>query len=54
MIINTFNIIKNHIDGVMVNVLTLSGVDHGFEPMSGQPKTIKSVVYVASPLSMQH
>ena len=41
MIINTFNIIKNHIDGVMVNVLTLSGVDHGFEPMSGQTKDYK-------------
>ncbi len=34
----------------MVNVLASSAVDSGFEPRSGQTKTIK-LVFVASPLS---
>ena len=29
-------ILSNHINGVMVNVLTLSAVDRGFEPLLGQ------------------
>ena len=36
----------------MVSILTLSVVDHVFEPQFG-PKTIK-LVFVASPLSTQH
>jgi hypothetical protein len=37
----------------MVNVLASSVVDRGFEPQSGQTKTIK-LVFFASPLSTQH
>ena len=37
----------------MVNVLASSAVDRGFEPRSGQPRTIK-LVFVASSLSTQH
>ena len=29
------------ISGVMISMLILSGVDHGFEPPSGQTKTLK-------------
>ena len=37
----------------MVRVLASSVVDCGFEPRSGQPKTIK-LVFVFSPLSLQN
>jgi hypothetical protein len=43
----------NCISGVMVRVLALCVVDRGFEPPSGQPKTIK-LEFVAAPLSTQH
>jgi hypothetical protein len=39
--------------GAVVSGLTSSAVDRGFEPRSGQTKTIK-LVFVASPLSMHH
>ena len=39
----------NNIGGVMIGVLASSAVDHGFEPRSCQPKTIK-LVFVFSPL----
>ena len=38
----------NHICGVMVSVLTLSVIDHGFEPGRDKPKTIK-LIFVVSP-----
>ena len=41
--------IANRINGVMVSVLALSAVAHGFEHRSGQSKIIK-LVFVASPL----
>ena len=43
----------NRIGGVIVSVLASSAVDRGFEPRSGQTKTIQ-LVFVASPLSTQH
>ena len=42
-----------HISGVMVSVLATGVVDHGFEPRSVNPKSIK-LVCVASPLSSQY
>ena len=39
--------------GVMVSVLASSAVDRGFEPRSGQTKTL-TFVFVASPLRTQH
>ena len=45
---------QNHIGGVMVSVPDSSVIERGFEPRSGlEPKTNK-MVFVASPLSMQH
>jgi hypothetical protein len=38
---------------VIVSVLAPGAVDHGLEPRSVKPKTIKLII-VASPLSMQH
>ena len=49
----TISIINDHIGGVMVSVLASSAVDRGFEPRSGQKKTVK-LVCVASPQSTQH
>jgi hypothetical protein len=46
-------ICSNHIFDVIVSVLASGAVDHGLEPRSVKPKTIK-LVFVASPLSMQH
>ena len=43
---------ENCIGGVMVNVLTSSAVDRGFE-LSGHTKDYK-LVFVVSPLSTQH
>ena len=43
----------NRIGGVMISVLASSAVDRGFEPRSVKPKTM-NLVFVASPLSMQH
>ena len=43
----------NRIGGVMVSVLTLRVLDHGFEPRPGQSKAIK-LILAASPLSMRH
>ena len=40
------------ISGVMVSILTLSAVDCGFEPQSGQIKNYR-MVFVVSPLRMQ-
>jgi hypothetical protein len=37
----------------MVSVLASTVVDSGFDPRSGQTKTMK-LVFVASPLSTQH
>ena len=43
----------NCICGVLVTVLTLSVVDHGFEPWSDQAKDYKIIlVFAPSPLSM--
>ena len=36
--------VLNRIGGVMVSVLTLSAVDRGFKPLSGQTKDYKSCV----------
>ena len=45
---------QNRIGGVMVSVSDSSVIERGFEPRSGlEPKT-KNMVFVASPLSMQH
>jgi len=38
---------------LMASMLTLTAVDHVFEPDRVKPKTMK-LVFVASPLSMQH
>jgi hypothetical protein len=35
------NFLFNRIDGVMVNMLASSAVDHGFKPQSGQTKNYK-------------
>jgi hypothetical protein len=45
--------ITNHIGGIMVSLLASSVVEHGFEPPSGQTRTMK-LIFVASPLSTQH
>ena len=42
----------NRIGGVIVSVLALSAVDHGFEPRLGQTKTI-NLVFVVSSLSIK-
>jgi hypothetical protein len=44
---------KNHIDGVVVSLLALSVVDHGFEPQSGKTKGYK-IGISSSPLSTQY
>ena len=38
----------NHFGGVMVSVLALSAVDHGFEPRSGQTNDYKNGIYCFS------
>jgi hypothetical protein len=38
---------------IIVLILSMSAVDCGFEPRSGQLKTVK-LIFVASPLSMQY
>ena len=43
---------SNRIGGVVVSVVVSSAIDRGFEPRSGQNKTIK-LVFVASLLSAQ-
>ena len=35
---------ENSIDGVMVSVLSLSAVDHGFEPWSSQSEDYKTSI----------
>ena len=35
------NFLFNRIDGIMVNMLASSAVDHGFKPQSGQTKNYK-------------
>ena len=49
-VIISFDTIKtyNPIGGVMVSVLDCSAIDRGFEPQSGQVKTIK-LAFDASP-----
>jgi hypothetical protein len=44
----------NRIGGVMASVLALSAVDCELEPWAGQTKDYIKLVFVASPLSMQH
>ena len=46
-------ICSNRIFDIIVSVLAPCTVDHGLEPRSVKPKTMK-LVCVASPLSMQH
>jgi hypothetical protein len=46
--IRPFDNLRNRIGGVMVRVLAMSAVDHGFEPRLGKTKDIK-LVFVASP-----
>ena len=48
---SSYNMVSSRISGVMVSMLALSVVDHGFESRSGQ--TIK-LVFVTSLLSPQH
>jgi hypothetical protein len=51
---SVFDMIKRKfIGGVIVSVVSSRLVDHGFEPRSSQPKTIK-FAFVAFHLSMQH
>ena len=45
-------ILSNHINGIMVSVLTLSAVDRGFEPYLGQT-TVYKIDIAVSPQSTQ-
>jgi hypothetical protein len=45
--------LMHRIGGVMISVFVLSVADRGFEPRSGQPKTMQ-LICVASLLSTQH